>query len=948
MKRYLITAAVLFCISGPIASAGDGAVRHEGFKGFSEGALGDTGANLYVSKKGRIQVINQWDLNRDGHVDLVMSNSHDNMSVVDALVYWGTPKGPKSLLPELWEKRPLAQVVYGLMDGSNQVTRLPSFGGGRSAVADLNQDGYPELVFCNYIHNYPGVRTAYVYWGSQEGYHPRSRTELPTRWAAGVVALDLNSDGYLELVFANQGVEAGAEKISPKVDLSSYIYWGSSNGFDPDNPGLIPTQGARDVAAGDVNGDGDVDLIFINNSPQAQGVQIFLGAAGEYDGGRTHQVPVPTPSSVASGDLDKDGYADVVATSSKGEEEPAGKGVYVFFGSKDGLTQKRKLTLDALGPTDVAIADLDGNGHLDLVISNASVVDLPSLPASYLYWGGDKGFSPERRTELPTLAASGVAVGDLNRDGHKDLVFANSHNGTINDVPSYIYWGSPTGFAPYLRTDLQSFDATSVNVADLNSDGNQEVVLVNRVSGKYHGKVQNNIYWGNPHHFYSPASMTALPGEGAYAVAVADLNDDGFNELVLTNSYIDVSYLYWGSQEGLSPERKQDLAVPGANGTSAADLNRDGYLDLIFTHGRGQRLGTILWGSEDGYSDSQRTSLPLKNQRCTNNRVADLNHDGYLDLVFPGSWYGIYQIFWGGSAGFSEERSWSEVLPAGNLELADLNSDGNLDFILVGSFDPVTRVRTSKTYLLWGTPEGTPTQEGKVELEGHQPIECGVADLNRDGNLDLVFSNYMSERTRSLPIFIYWGGEGGTYSKTNRTDLPAESSSGIQTVDLNRDGYPEIVVHNHMKDGDHTIDSYIYWNGPEGFHRDRRSEVPNFGPHYSQMTDPGNLYTRKLEEEYLSSPVQLPESGRPSRLLWEGEEPHGAQLKFQIRTAASRQALDSKEWQGPGGKGSFYQTSGTSIGGVQEAHGWLQYRAVFTSPAGGIWPILSAVELQLD
>ena len=61
-----------------------------------------------------------------------------------------------------------------------------------------------------------------------------------------------------------------------------------------------------------------------------------------------------------------------------------------------------------------------------------------------------------------------------------------------------------------------------------------------------------------------------------------------------------------------------------------------------------------------------------------------------------------------GSDGYSEERSWSEVLPAGNLELADLNSDGHLDFILVGSFDPVTRVRTSKTYLLWGTPEGTP------------------------------------------------------------------------------------------------------------------------------------------------------------------------------------------------------------------------------------------------
>ena len=59
MKRYLMAAGVLLAISGPIALAGDGAVRHEGFEGFSEGTLGDAGANLYVSKTGRIQVINQ-------------------------------------------------------------------------------------------------------------------------------------------------------------------------------------------------------------------------------------------------------------------------------------------------------------------------------------------------------------------------------------------------------------------------------------------------------------------------------------------------------------------------------------------------------------------------------------------------------------------------------------------------------------------------------------------------------------------------------------------------------------------------------------------------------------------------------------------------------------------------------------------------------------------------
>ena len=577
-------------------------------------------------------------------------------------------------------------------------------------------------------------------------------------------------------------------------------------------------------------------------------------------------------------------------------------------------------------------------------MSNSSNED--PLPESYVYWGGPEGFSVQRRSQLPTLAPADVASGDLNRDGHPDLIFANSHDSKTVDVPSYVYWGSPTGFAPYMRTELQGFGGNSVNVADLNQDGHLEVVLVNRWSGTHPGKVLNNIYWGNPHHYYSTASRTALPGRGAYAVAVADLNDDSFNDLVLTNSYVGYSWLYWGSREGYSPGNRQELAVANAHGVSAADLNRDGYLELVFTHGSGQKLGTIYWGGVEGYADARRTSLPLKNQRCSNNRVADLNRDGHLDLLFPGSWYGIYQIFWGDRDGYSPERSWSQVLPAGNVELADLNSDGNLDFMLVGSFDPETRKYTGNSYLLWGTPEGIPTLEGKVELEGHSPIECGIADLNRDGHLDLVMSNYMSGRTRTLPVFIYWGAEGGAYSRTNRTDLPAYSSSAIQTVDLNRDGYPEIVVHNHMKDGDHSINTYIYWNGPEGFHRDRKTEIPSFGPHYSQMTDPGDLYTRRLEEEYVSPPLELPGPGGV-RLIWEGEEPHGARLQFQIRTASSRAGLKSAEWTGPSGADSFYQESGTEIAGLNGKRRWAQYRAVFTSPAGGVWPILSAVELQV-
>jgi hypothetical protein len=232
-------------------------------------------------------------------------------------------------------------------------------------------------------------------------------------------------------------------------------------------------------------------------------------------------------------------------------------------------------------------------------------------------------------------------------------------------------------------------------------------------------------------------------------------------------------------------------------------------------------------------------------------------------------------------------------------------------------------------------------------LDAFQSLECGIADLNRDGNLDLVLSNYMSDTTRALPLFIYWGGPAGRYSNQRRTDLPAESSAGIQTVDLNSDGYPEIIVHNHLKDGDHCIDSYIYWNSPKGFDKNRRTSLPTFGPHFSQMTDPGNLYSRKLEEEYFSAPLAIPAGKKAHRLFWHGTEPHGAKLRFQVRSAATREGLTQAIWMGSQGERSFYDAPGSELKSASAGHVWLQYRAVFTSPDGGEWPTLSKVEMAL-
>src|SRR5205814_4379808 len=111
---------------------------------------------------------------------------------------------------------------------------------------------------------------------------------------------------------------------------------------------------------------------------------------------------------------------------------------------------------------------------------------------------------------------------------------------------------------------------------------------------------------------------------GAYGTVAADLDDDGYCDLLICNSYQDSSYLYWGGKDGFSVAHRQSLKVGSALSAAAADLNHDGFLDLTFVGTtNGKNLTTILWGSAAGFADDRKTVLELKTRRCANVAGAD-------------------------------------------------------------------------------------------------------------------------------------------------------------------------------------------------------------------------------------------------------------------------------------------------------------------------------------
>ena len=81
-------------------------------------------------------------------------------------------------------------------------------------------------------------------------------------------------------------------------------------------------------------------------------------------------------------------------------------------------------------------------------------------------------------------------------------------------------------------------------------------------------------------------------------------------------------------------------------------------------------------------------------------------------------------------------------------------------------------------------------------------------------------------------------------------------------------------------------------------------------------------------------------------MRWEGEAPYFSSLKFQLRSAASKESLNNAEWRGPAGTGSYYTDKDNSLTNISGE--WIQYRALFDTGNGANTPILNSVEIIFE
>lgn len=270
-----------------------------------------------------------------------------------------------------------------------------------------------------------------------------------------------------------------------------------------------------------------------------------------------------------------------------------------------------------------------------------------------------------------------------------------------------------------------------------------------------------------------------------------------------------------------------------------------------------------MYGDANGL-DSPRLEVLDDTVSTTYNgylQVADLNGDGWLDVVVTLSDQDRLLVCWNSASGFSPTgKSFLETDNPCGVRIADLNKDGHLDVVAVSEVNMKKRPTDRRPMyigdprtamdIFWGGKGGySSLRTTKLPTVGAD--DCTIADLNGDGWLDIAVTSYHSGDHRHHPGYIYWNSRDG-FSESCRDLIPMNAGCGILAVDLNRDGYQDLVWANHTIVGNHRSYVSVAYGSADGLGLNEALKLPAFGPHYFNFADIGNVFDRSARFDYVS------------------------------------------------------------------------------------------------
>jgi hypothetical protein len=718
---------------------------------------------------------------------------------------------------------------------------------------------------------------------------------------AGGTMADVNGDGKLDAVVVDQASPGNV-----------WTLLGNGDGTFQTPTSVALNGGAGYVVAfADFNGDGLLDLADADYNTGQLTVYLATSAttyANSVSYATQGPGPVYYPCSLTAGDLTGDSKPEIVSANCYSNN------LSVYVNNGDGSFQNAKYynpALNAAGgtvadvyPEAVTIADVNGDGKADVISSNDDSGDV-----TILLGNGDGTL------QQPTVGyATGgypytpAIVADFNGDGFADLLVPNAFNlvylkgygdGTFRSALNY--------YSPI--TDNNYAYSLGIATGDFNGDGIPDFVIGNCCDStvgvtvflsRRDGSMQAGVNYGS--------------GGNLYYVAVADFNGDGKLDIAAADESNGVVQIFNGVGDGtfsVGSTFATDTSNTQSDGLVAGDFNHDGHPDLAVQNYTGQNVGVLI---NDGTGNflapvNYALSAPYSYQGIA---TADLNGDGNLDLVVPLNNQPAIAILLGNANGtFQAETDLTVGNQPRSVAIADLNGDGKLDLATtidqVGGQGQGIEVALGNGDGTFQTPVFYASTLQNLSFGNPYPAFIQAADIDGDGKLDLVYTNY-SYGTVGV---LFGSGNGLFYD-------PVEYPSGgnawaLVVADVNQDGAPDVITADDdfsgltvllNNNGSSTVANYTVSTAASTANVTAGSSAT-----FTLTVTPSNHYNGTVTFTCGSLPSLATCTFNPTSVTLNGDSPVTVQMT--ITTAAVSASLE-----GPGHRGSSILLASLSTMGI--------------------------------
>ena len=535
------------------------------------------------------------DIDGDGDVDVLSASDADDT------IAWYENRLNDGVNNDF---NPAQQVISTAADGADSVF-----------AADLDGDGDQDVLSASYGDDTIAWYENRLNDGINNDFNPTQQViSTAADGANSVFAADLDGDGDQDVLSASYDDDKIAWYENRLND-------GINNDFNPAQNVISTTADlAITVSAADVDGDGDLDVLSASRADHKIAWYENTTGTGVFSAEKVINASAVQAKCVTTGDVDGDGDLDVLSSSRTDMVIAWYENLSIHRSAL--FPQQSIISTVADFPVDITAADLDGDGDMDAL----AAFNNDNLIAWYENIGCDPlAFTPHSISSA-AMGAQSVHVADMDSDGDLDVLSASQNDDKIA-------WYANNGLAVFGAPQVVSTaadGASAVFAADIDGDGDIDALSASRSDGEIVWYESDGAYPpAFTDHLISNLAEGALDvfaidldGDGDIDVLSASQGDAGSGGKLAWYENTDGAGTF-GSQQVVS-------SANGLSGVFATDMDRDGDVDFLSA---ASSDNTVAWHENDGSQNFTEHTISTLASGATSVYASDLDHDGDVDVL---------------------------------------------------------------------------------------------------------------------------------------------------------------------------------------------------------------------------------------------------------------------------------------------------------------------------